>query len=276
MLRKAITNGFKARATIGKKIQKQQKAMTTRYLLVLGVFSFVLLYSLVNDFRTMPEVVKDEQQRITAVQRPKEEALPLVLDAKVWAVNEELKVSKEAQLVIDAQNKEGQREEPVRSETESQKLERKIGSAIRSLNQDTKTEKVILPKALADGTKLIWQEKKQGNYPMVILGGMLTLFVIYKSRFDGIKKEEGRARESVIKELPEFLNKLVLLLSSGMVLQGAFERIMEDYGRMEGGKPSYFYGQLHEVYVKTKETNAIFQEEFRSFARRSQVRELMR
>ena len=84
------------------------------------------------------------------------------------------------------------------------------------------------------------------------------------------------AKTSIIRELPEFINKLVLLLSSGIVMQVAIEKIIDDDIKLRGGNTTYFYDQMRKIYHKSKETNAPMHIEFYRFARRSKVRELVR
>lgn len=88
-----------------------------------------------------------------------------------------------------------------------------------------------------------------------------------RKRMEKIKKAN---LENVSEELPDFINMLVLLLNSGLVLISAVERIAEE--EREG----YFYEELKKISDRMKSLNSSFVTEFREFARESGSRELLR
>lgn len=63
---------------------------------------------------------------------------------------------------------------------------------------------------------------------------------------------------------------MVLLLNAGLVLTTAIAKIAEE------DKQSYFYSEIRAIYSRMKSVNSAFDAEFRDFARRSGVRELLR
>jgi hypothetical protein len=96
--------------------------------------------------------------------------------------------------------------------------------------------------------------------------------LIYVRRFDPLEKIRLQQRESVRRQLPEFINRLVLLLGAGLVLSSAFEKIVEENQTANAAVPSaqkedYFYRCMGDIYVRIKETNGSMAKEFRAFAR---------
>ena len=81
---------------------------------------------------------------------------------------------------------------------------------------------------------------------------MLVMAALYKGRFRELEKRKQQERESVIRQLPEFVNRLVLLLNAGLVLTTAFERSVEESMALSDPKKDYFYGEIHEIYVHVK------------------------
>ena len=73
----------------------------------------------------------------------------------------------------------------------------------------------------------------------------------------------------MIRQLPEFVNRLVLLLNAGLVLSTAFERSVEESMELSDTKDDYFYGKLREIYVNVKTANGSMHRELREFARKS-------
>lgn len=77
-------------------------------------------------------------------------------------------------------------------------------------------------------------------------------------------------REAIISELPDFTNRLVLLMNAGMVLSQAIEKIANEPGN------SFFYSELSRLTGRVNTLNTSLPDEIRELARRSGVRELLR
>ena len=86
-----------------------------------------------------------------------------------------------------------------------------------------------------------------------------------------LKKQKERERQNFTEELPDFTNRLVLLMNAGMVLTSAVTKIAEEEER-----DCYFYRELKEIKNRIESVNSSFADEFREFAKRSSVRELLR
>ncbi|MBE6030451.1 MAG: type II secretion system F family protein [Clostridiales bacterium] len=84
------------------------------------------------------------------------------------------------------------------------------------------------------------------------------------------KKQEEEVKKVILLELPEFTNKLVLLLNAGLVLRSAIETIAEE------DSESVLCRELRNISIKMKNVNSTFEDEFRNFARRIGLRELLR
>ncbi len=84
------------------------------------------------------------------------------------------------------------------------------------------------------------------------------------------RKEKQHQQQNVIAELPDFTNRLVLLLNAGMVLTSAVQKIAEEE------RHCYFYTELREIKKRMRNVNSTFAGEFQEFAKRSGVRELLR
>ena len=257
------------------RVSSHQKKTLKRYLIISVLFGLIILYAALGGSNEAPDV-EIQDGRIVSVERPEEGEDPVLLEAKIWATSEDVQVGQEKRILIVPRNAGKAEEAVLKEEPESAKLERRIGTVARSLNQDTTSQRIVLPTKLEDGTRLTWQQIERSSSPILIFIFSFTIFSVYRSRYDGIKAEEKAARSSVIRELPEFINKLVLLLNGGIVMQGAMEKIIEDEEKLRKGEGTYFYQQLRAIYQKSRETNAQLHVEFYRFAKRSRVQELMR
>ncbi len=90
------------------------------------------------------------------------------------------------------------------------------------------------------------------------------------------KKDEEKNRKEIQKELPSFINQMLLLLSSGLVLQQVFQRIATDYGSMEKDRENYFTKSFHTIYENSKKTGESFITVFYEFSKGARVKELSR
>lgn len=62
------------------------------------------------------------------------------------------------------------------------------------------------------------------------------------------KKRIEKRREDIMMTVPTFINQLLLLLSSGMVLQEALETIAKKYGEEDFKGKNYFTSSVYEIY----------------------------
>lgn len=275
-LRKLYGQGdYKARA------KKHRKNLKEMYVILIVVFVFAAVWNIYGMLSSEAGVNKSSGGKIVSVSRPSAGEGTLYINANVTASKNGKTISDKKRLAIapegagnSAASKNGAG--GMRDETAAETMKRKVDSAVRAVNSDSKSEKLILPDKLDDGTKLSWEERKENELPMILFGAVLSMFLIYRTRSAGLEKEEAAARSSIIRELPGFINKLVLLLNAGVVLNKAFRRIMTDYERLRGDEEKYFYEQLRSVCMTMDETNSPMHVEFAAFAKRSEVRELMR
>ncbi len=162
--------------------------------------------------------------------------------------------------------------------TEEEQFDYELRTAVDGLNSDRSVRKVGLPKSLGTGEKITWQiEERRGTntIPIAVLI-ILLVFVLYKNRFAAIKKRKIEQRESVMRQLPEFVNRLVLLLNAGMIVSGAFEKSIAESLQFHDAADDYFYKKLKDIYASVRTANGSFNAEFRRFAKESGIKELIR
>lgn len=239
----------------------------------------LLLFQIYRMNQLYHGVILDNKGNITSVIRPADGDATLVLDADIINDSGNTITNQGIKLMITPLQKVNQQETiETNSSVESQEdaIQHEIRKVLYEMNLDTSTGKVVLPKKLSDGTKIYWVPQKSYNGWLVIGVIIIGCFAIYYYRDSGLQRKEKEARESVLRELPEFVNTLVLLLNAGLILSNAFYKIISDYERIRGGENNYFYGQLSRIKVKCHETNGTVQHEIRSFAVRTGVVEFMR
>ena len=91
-----------------------------------------------------------------------------------------------------------------------------------------------------------------------------------------IKKEKARQREEVILNLPSFINQLLLMMDSGLVLTDAFRRIAGEYAELPDERRNYFTDEIASILKRSEKSGENVLNGFYSFAGRSDVKELIR
>jgi len=200
--------------------------------------------------------------------------IPMRLEA-FWGEDE--KIARNVVLIVRPEELEDSFEiddKPV--ENEMQNIESEISKLVKLINRSYDGKELILPTELSEEVRLVWREARDSKLPMLAPVLLLTLFIIYQNRYSRIKKMENDAKEGVIIELPDFINKLVLLLNAGLVFTTAFDRILTKCGDKPNEIKSYFYQQLLQIDRSVRETNSSLIAGLKEFAGRSGVRELTR
>jgi tight adherence protein C len=262
-------------ATILKNIKR------TMFFITAFVIIFLLLIILqINRLNLANQwITLDSKGKITSIERPASGKAPIVLDAEIISDYGKNLTDQGIKLRISPLQTAAERnntETKGSIENREDTTQHEIRKTIYQLNSDTTLRTITLPNKLMDGTKIYWVPKKSYNEWIFLFILFVGCYAIYKNRDAGLGIKEKEARESVLRELPEFVNKMVLLLNAGLILNSAFNKIVSDYERIRGGENNYFYGQLIHIMAKCNETNGSIQSEIRNFAVRTGVVEFMR
>ncbi|MDD4582953.1 MAG: type II secretion system F family protein [Eubacteriales bacterium] len=168
---------------------------------------------------------------------------------------------------------------PVTKTTEhSRALENRLAREIENMKEEMAINSILpLPEELEEGIQIQWKKKRQSPlFELIILFSFGFLIIFFK-RFDQIERQFKTDKETIIKDFPDFIDKLVLLLNAGLVTDAALEKIAFDYRKNQKGlKNNSLYEGVCEIEKRMKETNAPLAKELREFAQKSGVRELMR
>lgn len=106
-------------------------------------------------------------------------------------------------------------------------------------------ESLILPERIGDAA-LTWYDRKTPLWPKLFVFGNLCVVLVYFSmeekRIQQIKNREDGLRQ----DYPEIVYRLVLLVSSGMTVRSAWEKMISDYQgwRETTGKSRWGYEEM--------------------------------
>jgi tight adherence protein C len=255
--------------------------MHTFWLIIVFVAFFVILLMLQLLKENIAEkgLITDKNGNIISIQRPAPGKATTVLDAEIQTDSGNHLTEQAIKIMISPLQTATQKKEAEESQSlgiTEDVIQHEIRDTTYQLNHDTTVSTVTLPKQLADGTRIYWVPQKTHNWLFLLCIALFAGYAIYRNRDAALKRTEMIAKDSVLRELPEFVNKLVLQLNAGLILNQAFYKIVSDFKTINGCERNYFYGQLYHIMTKCNETNGTLQHEIRSFAVRTGVVEFMR
>ena len=93
-------------------------------------------------------------------------------------------------------------------------------------------------------------------------------------RYSVLRKKVRRYREDVVENFPYIIDKLVLMLNSGLTVFSAMMKISED--SMLRNNVSPLSTELTNIGIRVKETNALWLDEWKDFAVRMESSDMLR
>lgn len=258
-------------------LQQEKKKLLIKIVLFILLF-VVLIFNDVSAGRAEYSNVKlNDNGEIVSAVRPGEGEDSYSFTARVKIKSEGKESEQEYYITIEpAGEKESVQDDGLLSDAPQENAtEAELKKLVSTLNDDTTATEVALPQKLESGEELVWTKAENTDPVIYFIGLLFMLWLVYHNRFQAISREEKKARESIIRELPEFINKLVLLINAGVILNTAFLKIIDDCDEKKINE-SYFYRRIAGIGKMVQETNASFHQELYSFAKHSGVKELMR
>jgi len=259
-------------------IQSMKFGQLKKYIALAIVAVLIIVAIILSESVSKPQLFSVTGENEILIERPKPSENALRIPMRLDVVTEENeRISKNVTIVVNPEEVLEEFEIEM-SEEQGQviNVEEEIRRLITFINRSSSDSKIVLPTRLSSGLQLTWQEAHSSRLPMFFILFIILGVLMYQNRYAKIKLKEKEAYESIIRELPEFLNKLVLLLNAGLVLTGAFDRILESRENRGEEEKSYFYSQLAQIGQSMRETNSSMISGLKEFAARSGVRELTR
>lgn len=90
------------------------------------------------------------------------------------------------------------------------------------------------------------------------------------------KKEIEKKKEEILMTLPSFVNKLLLMMDSGLTLQDSFKRIAKTYRELDSSEKNSFTREIESIEEKSSKTGENVIISFNKYGRLSGVKELAR
>lgn len=151
-----------------------------------------------------------------------------------------------------------------------------IRSVVEQISDNSEGGKVVLPEQSADGIELKWFRREDSKAVLLLIMGMLLLLCLYAGRYEKAKKDAKKYRESVASDFPSVVDKLVLLLNSGLTVYSALMRISSDYEDESQYRDSPAAAEIAAIGQRVQNTNASIIDEWKQFAIRMESSDILR
>ncbi len=149
-----------------------------------------------------------------------------------------------------------------------------IDEMLKEIDANGGEDTVKLPQKLDNGVNLKWNIRSDNKSAVMAIMGVVSMFGIYLSRYSTVRKKVRRYRESVVEDFPYIIDKLVLMLNSGLTVFSALLKISEDSA--EHGEVSPLTTELSGIGIRVRETNASWLNEWKDFAVRMESGDMLR
>lgn len=169
----------------------------------------------------------------------------------------------------------------VKESSKNDDKESVIDAEIESLITDIELSnngRMMLPDRLSDGTRLVWEPRDSINMNIIyiIIGYILLVLILLIDERKRPKDEANVIRREVLNGLPRFVNQLLMLLNSGMILSDALRLVCDSYKIIPEENRSYFEKQIIEVNERYSDGRISTTSRIFELAKETNVKELIR
>lgn len=257
-----------------KKILKEK---AKKQILLAAVLGFVLIIADIAVSFSSNDVKMVKSNGHLYMVRPAENSETAHVQLKAKVLGERELFEKNFSIALEPYGEERKKnKEKEQSLTYEEKTELELKRMVSGFNDDSKAKHIELPSKLESGEKILWEKQRSSNTAAIMAVTLLLMVAIYKNRFSALEKKKREEQQSVIRQLPEFVNRLVLLMNAGLVINTAFEKAVKESMEFSRKENDYFYENMKSIYMSVKTANGSMHREFRAFAKSSGIKELMR
>lgn len=136
--------------------------------------------------------------------------------------------------------------------SKEEEIIRELKKEIMLKAQQTKQEEYLSLPATVNGKSILWKHHEQTVLPLLGLLLVFTVIGVFIGKDKEVHKRFEERNKALLSEYAEFVSKLQLLISSGMSMRRAVEKMTVDYrkNRKEGGRKKIVYEELQFIHKK--------------------------
>lgn len=110
-----------------------------------------------------------------------------------------------------------------------EKLLADLADYFKQEQEESKNQEYIRLPLELNGNQLRWSQKTENTYRIILMIGLAAAVVVYIQQGILEQRKEQERKNKLLKQYPDMVSKISLLLGAGMTLSGAWERIVLNY-----------------------------------------------
>ena len=156
-------------------------------------------------------------------------------------------------------------------------LLRKVEEVAEELSAGSEGDSVSLPREIGEDISLTWKAYDAGSAGMITVAGIIAALVAFSRRYSSAEREIRKYRQEIVRHFPSFIDKLVLLLNSGLTVISAMDKIASDYEKQaESERINPLAAEISVMGRRVREMNASVAKEWKDLSARTGINEIMR
>lgn len=112
-----------------------------------------------------------------------------------------------------------------------EKLLSELSDYFQIEQESSKNRPYIRMPGQIDGKVLKWSQERENLYRIILMLGIIAAAFVYAQQAVRDQKKEQKRKDDLLRQYPDMVSKLSLLLGAGMTFSAAWERIILNYQR---------------------------------------------
>lgn len=251
---------------------RNDKALTKRIYQVTMAFAILLLVMAVKDISSRSTYISDSDGNIRGIERKS------LKETEVFRLR--LTVGKKSgneSRIVEINKTYLDSSEEVKKEDENALIDAEIAGIITDAELSGK-KRIMLPRRLSDGTVLVWSRAEDNAEGFAVIA-LCYFFVAGALVFDKLRApaaEGMQVRGEVLKGLPRFVNQLLLMMNSGLILSDSLKLICDSYRIIPEDERGYFEQKLIDTCTRYDGSRFSAASRINELASETRVKELVR
>ncbi len=153
-------------------------------------------------------------------------------------------------------------------------VQNEIASTLEQLSMQEEGSRIDLPKKSKEGLSLQWTTPSDSNAAMILILGLIVFLCLYSGRCSRARSRAKKYRDRVVADFPDAVDKLVLLINSGLTVFSALMKLSEASETDTDLRP--IEREMAGIGYRVKNTNSSVIEEWKRFASRMESGDILR
>lgn len=252
-----------------------EKTRKNLYLVSVVVAMLLVLLPAVNTINS-PKYVMGSDDSVVGIERAGKTSSE-VYEFNLIIENKDGKSQKNI-IIHPVSQKEAAEEKKTSSKAEKEQIrDIEINNIVTSIEASDDNH-IDLPNQLKDGSTLKWYRisNTHSSTLMILLLYVLLVVLIIKSSIDELNKPSAWKKDSIVRDLPRFVNQIVMMMDAGLILSDILTKVRNSYIVIPDSDRSVFVSDLIDVLDDDNRYKTSIVYSLHEYARKESCKELLR